>query len=218
MPLAFDNAKYNFEVKSNPSAENILKKYNIKTPYLISIGRLEEKKNTALMIKAFDLLKNKNLSDKIKNLSLVLVGGRGVGFKKVEDAFEESPYKNQIILTGWVEEDDLPILLSRAEIFLFPSLYEGFGLPILQAFACGVPVISSSTGGLPEVNIHTETGYIAEIGDISRMARYAVDLLTNESKHARFAKNARNRAVEVFDTASILPQYERFYENVMSGN
>lgn len=116
------------------------------------------------------------------------------------------------------KQDALVEILTAADLFLLPSQSESFGLSALEAMACGVPVISSSTGGLPEVNIHTETGYIAEIGDISRMARYAVDLLTNESKHARFAKNARNRAVEVFDTASILPQYERFYENVMSGN
>lgn len=116
------------------------------------------------------------------------------------------------------KQDALVEILTAADLFLLPSQSESFGLSALEAMACGVPVISSSTGGLPEVNIHTETGYIAEIGDISRMARYAVDLLTNESKHARFAKNARDRAVEVFDTASILPQYERFYEKVMNGN
>ncbi len=148
--------------------------------------------------------------------SRLLLVGDGPDRTECEKLCRELELCDSVHFLG--KQDALVEILTAADLFLLPSQSESFGLSALEAMACGVPVISSSTGGLPEVNIHTETGYIAEIGDISRMARYAVDLLTNETKHARFAKNARNRAVEVFDTASILPQYERFYEKVMNGN
>ena len=77
--------------------------------------------------------------------------------------------------------------------------------------SCEVPVVSSSVGGLPELQVHGETGYIAEIGDIDRMARYAIELLTNESKLALFRASCRKRAVENFDVNRIVNQYESYY-------
>ena len=107
-------------------------------------------------------------------------------------------------------------ILSASDIFLMPSQSESFGLSALEAMACEVPVISSSVGGLPELQIHGQTGYIAEIGDIDRMARYAIDLLTNSPKHQLFAKAARMRAME-FEASRIVSQYERYYERVLAG-
>jgi glycosyltransferase involved in cell wall biosynthesis len=81
--------------------------------------------------------------------------------------------------------------------------------------SCSVPVISSSIGGLPELNIHGETGYIAEIGDIERMAKYSVELLSNEKKYNLFSKNARERA-ETLSEEKIVPFYENFYEKILN--
>jgi glycosyltransferase involved in cell wall biosynthesis len=94
---------------------------------------------------------------------------------------------------------------------LMPSQSESFGLSALEAMACEVPVISSSVGGLPELQVHGETGFIAEIGDISRMARYAIDLLSSEPRHAQFRAACRARAVEQFDVHSIVSMYEEHY-------
>ena len=80
--------------------------------------------------------------------------------------------------------------------------------------SCGVPVISSSVGGLPELNLHGETGYIAEIGDVERMAKYAVELLTNEKRYEQLSANARKRA-EYFSEENIVPMYEKFYDKVL---
>lgn len=113
------------------------------------------------------------------------------------------------------KQDALVELLSASDLFLLPSQSESFGLSALEAMACGVPVISSSVGGIPEVNLHAQTGYIAELGDIDRMARYAIDLLTNEQKYALFSQKARARAVEHYDASIIVPQYERYYEKVL---
>jgi N-acetyl-alpha-D-glucosaminyl L-malate synthase BshA len=114
------------------------------------------------------------------------------------------------------KQDSLIELLSIADLFLIPSQTESFGLAALEAMSCEVPVISTSVGGLPELNLHGETGYIAEIGDIDRMAKYAIDLLTNEKKYSIFSKNARERAKE-FEENKIVTIYEEFYEKVLNG-
>jgi N-acetyl-alpha-D-glucosaminyl L-malate synthase BshA len=115
------------------------------------------------------------------------------------------------------KQQELIPLLSAADLMLMPSQSESFGLSALEAMACEVPVVSSSVGGLPELQVHGETGYIAEIGDIDRMARYAVELLTNEVRHTLFRSAARKRAVEQFDVHTIVTQYESYYEECLKG-
>jgi len=118
----------------------IVRKYNIEKPYLLSIGRLEEKKNTVRIIQAFDKIR---LQLTTYNLQLVLVGKPGHGYSKVKEAIQNSQFKNDIITPGWVSEDDLPALTRGASVFVFPSLAEGFGMPILEAMAAGAPVVTS---------------------------------------------------------------------------
>ena len=115
------------------------------------------------------------------------------------------------------KQTELVPILSSADLFLMPSQSESFGLSALEAMACEVPVISSSVGGLPELVVHGQTGFIAEIGDIDRMSRYAIDLLTNPSKHQLFAKASRQRAVE-FNSDKIIAQYEQYYEKILYGS
>lgn len=114
------------------------------------------------------------------------------------------------------KQDSIAELLSVSDVFLIPSQSESFGLSALEAMSCGVPVISSSIGGLPELNIHGETGYIAEFGDIERMAKYTIDLLTNKKKYDMFSVNARKRA-EQFNQDKVIPLYENFYNKILEG-
>jgi len=109
-------------------------------------------------------------------------------------------------------------ILTSSDLFLIPSQSESFGLAALEAMACGLPVISSSVGGLPELVRHNETGFIAEIGDIDRMAKYTLELLTNERKYKLFSENARKRAVDKFDKSKIVPLYEEHYLQVLNGH
>jgi len=111
---------------------------------------------------------------------------------------------------------ELVPILSAADLMLMPSQSESFGLSALEAMSCEVPVISSSVGGLPELQVHGETGYIAEIGDIDRMARYAVELLMNETKRELFGQACRKRAVEYFDVNRIVKDYMTYYEEVLA--
>ena len=113
------------------------------------------------------------------------------------------------------KQEGLVEILNSADVFLIPSQSESFGLAALEAMSCGLPVVSSSVGGLPELIRHNETGFIAEIGDIGRMAKYVVDLLTNERKYKLFSDNARERAVSVFDKSKVIPIYEKYYEQIL---
>ena len=114
------------------------------------------------------------------------------------------------------KQEALVEILTASDIFLIPSQSESFGLAALEAMACGLPVISSSVGGLPELVRHNESGFIAEIGDIDRMAKYAIDLLSNEKKYQVFSKNARKRAVDKFDNSKVIPIYEEYYKKVLN--
>lgn len=107
-------------------------------------------------------------------------------------------------------------LLSVADIFLLPSQNESFGLAALEALSCSVPVVASNVGGIPEVVSHGENGYLAEPGDIERMARYCIELASNRKKWQRFSAEARRAAVERFSAERIVPLYEKLYRRIAS--
>jgi L-malate glycosyltransferase len=113
------------------------------------------------------------------------------------------------------KQERLVDILTSSDLFLIPSQSESFGLAALEAMACGLPVLSSSVGGLPELVKHNETGFIFEIGDIDRMARYAIDLMTNDRKYELFSNNARKRSL-LFDKAAVIPMYENYYEKIFN--
>jgi N-acetyl-alpha-D-glucosaminyl L-malate synthase BshA len=164
----------------------------------------------------------KRVADTIKILAkvkkeipakLVLIGD-GPDRSDCERLARELDLHKDVFFLG--KQDGLAELLSVADVFLMPSQSESFGLSALEAMACGIPVVSSSVGGLPELIVHNEVGFIAEIGDIDRMAKYTVDLLSNEKKYNIFSRNARDRAVKHFDRKLILPQYIKHYEKVLN--
>jgi N-acetyl-alpha-D-glucosaminyl L-malate synthase BshA len=114
------------------------------------------------------------------------------------------------------KQEALVEILSSSDLFLIPSQSESFGLAALEAMACGLPVVSSSVGGLPELVKHNETGFIAEIGDVDRMAKYALELLSNDKKYKLFSENSRQRAVSKFDKSIVVPLYEEYYELILN--
>ena len=112
------------------------------------------------------------------------------------------------------KQDAIEELLAISDLFLLPSGNESFGLVALEAMACEVPVISSNIGGLPEVNIHGETGFLSNVGAIDEMAKNALTLLESPELLSRFRQNAFKQAKR-FDIGVILPQYEDYYNEVM---
>lgn len=146
--------------------------------------------------------------------SVLILIGDGPDRSQCEMLCREFGIEKKVRFLG--KQVELVPILSAVDLFLMPSQSESFGLSALEAMACEVPVISSSVGGLPELQVHGQTGFIAEIGDIDRMARYAIDLLTNAQKYKLFAEAARKRAIE-FESSKIISQYEQYYERVLAG-
>jgi N-acetyl-alpha-D-glucosaminyl L-malate synthase BshA len=160
-----------------------------------------------------DTIKILNNVNKEIPTKLVLVGD-GPDRSECERLTRELDLQKNVIFLG--KQDGLVEILSAADLFLMPSQSESFGLSALEAMSCGVPAVSSSVGGLPELIIHNETGYIAEIGDVDRMAKYTVELLTNEKRYKSFSKNSRDRAVNYFDKNLIVPKYVEYYEKILN--
>jgi len=120
---------------------------------------------------------------------------------------------NDVLFLG--KQDDVHEKLALADIMLLPSELESFGLAALEAMACEVVPITTRVGGLPEVIEHGVSGYMADVGDVDTMARYAVELLGDESKLKEMGKAARKVAQSRFCSSKIVPQYEEFYRRVV---
>jgi len=141
---------------------------------------------------------------------LILVGD-GPERRAMESLCREFGLCDEIRFLG--KQDAVEEILSIADLFIIPSENESFGLAALEAMACEVPVISSNAGGLPEVNIHDETGYLANVGDVDKMAEYGINMLSNETLHNRLKAGAYKQALK-FHIDNILPQYEAYYKKV----
>jgi glycosyltransferase involved in cell wall biosynthesis len=115
------------------------------------------------------------------------------------------------------EQDQVLPLLSIADVFLLPSAQESFGLAALEAMACGVPVVASNVGGLPEVIDHGRSGFLHPPDDLDGMARSAVSLLTDARLHGQVAAEALGKVRREFCEEKIVPLYEGFYEEVLAG-
>ncbi|PIU45005.1 MAG: N-acetyl-alpha-D-glucosaminyl L-malate synthase BshA [Ignavibacteriales bacterium CG07_land_8_20_14_0_80_59_12] len=173
---------------------------------LVHVSNFRAVKRVTDVIRIFDVVR-KSVPSK-----LVLVGD-GPDRSVCEKLCHDLGIDHEVRFLG--KQTNLVEIHSASDLFLMPSQSESFGLSALEAMACEVPVVSSSVGGLPELVVHGETGYIAEIGDIDRMARYAIDLLRNEEKRLRFAEAGRRRAVEQFNSEKIVDQYETYYRTVL---
>jgi N-acetyl-alpha-D-glucosaminyl L-malate synthase BshA len=112
-------------------------------------------------------------------------------------------------------QDSAEEILACADVLLLPSELESFGLAALEAMACGVPVIGSDAGGLPEVVHHAETGYLLPVGDIEGMAARTVELLKDDERRRAMGQAGRRRAASLFNAERLVGQYERYYERVL---
>lgn len=155
-----------------------------------------------------DVLLSFEIISKEIDVKLILVGD-GPERSALEKISRESQYRNNIYFLGSLKSTKE--VLNISDLFFLPSSTESFGLSALEAMACGVPVISTKTGGIPEVVIDGESGYLSDVGDVKEMSSNAVEILSNENKLLLFKENALKQAMK-FDVKQILPRYEKIYE------
>jgi N-acetyl-alpha-D-glucosaminyl L-malate synthase BshA len=174
-------------------------------PMLIHISNFRPVKRVMDVMQVFAKVREQ------RNATLVLIGD-GPERSKAEQYAREHQLLN-VVFVGNVKN---PMeLLSAADVMLLPSESESFGLAALEAMACGVPVISSNAGGLPELNRHGVSGLMSDVGDVSEMAKQVLYLIETPDRLNKFKKQAKERS-ESFNLKTVLPQYEAIYEHVLN--
>ena len=199
-----------YRVLPTDRVARILQRYHLKPGYILHVGTLEPRKNIERLIGAFEILVQKMGRSKEQ---LVLVGSKGWLCEKIYRRLENSPRKGQIVWCGYVPEEDLPYLYNGAAFLVYPSLYEGFGLPVIEAMACGVPVITSGVSSLPEVA--GGAGVLVDPYDTQALAAAMHRLLIDPDQRAKLAVKGIRRAGD-FSWEKMARQILSLYEEAAS--
>ncbi|MBI4137288.1 glycosyltransferase family 4 protein [Candidatus Roizmanbacteria bacterium] len=155
--------------------ENILTKYRIRGNYILYVGTLQPRKNIVRLIEAFHLVNKKNVQNGKKGLQLVIVGKKGWLFDTIFAKAKDLGLADQVIFTGFVPDEELPVLYAHAQCFCLVSLYEGFGFPVLEAMREGTPVIASNISSLPE--LVEDAGILVNPEEVTDIAHGIIDVL-----------------------------------------
>jgi glycosyltransferase involved in cell wall biosynthesis len=163
-------------------------KYNLPSRFILSVGTIEPRKNHLALLHAYEKLR----ATTGEEIGLVIVGRRGWKAQGFLSALARSPVRDSVILAGQVADEDLPAIYNLAECFAYPSWYEGFGLPPLEAMACGVPVICANNSSLPEVV--GDAGLLVDSSDDEGLARAMLQVTSQEDLRSTMAAQGKARA------------------------
>lgn len=166
---------------TNDEKKFLLKKYNLPNEYVLFVSVLEERKNILGIIKISDILKSKGY-----HINFLLIGREGFGYKKIEQ--ELIARRDRIIVLNDISDDDLVKIYNISKAFIFPTLYEGFGLPPLEAMKCGVPVLASNNSSLPEVV--GEGGLMAAANDYDFFAGSIIKIFNDDNFYNQMKEKA----------------------------
>jgi len=169
-------------------AAQVRERYRLPDNYILYVGNIEPRKNLPVLLKAFDQIKEKSFVPH----QLVILGQRAWMYGAVDSTWQALKAKDHVVFTGYVPAEDLPAIYSLADVFVYPSLYEGFGLPVLEAMACGTPVITSNTSSLPEV-----AGDAAELVDprsVDALSRALCRLIHDHNYRQQLVRKGLERA------------------------
>jgi glycosyltransferase involved in cell wall biosynthesis len=178
-------------VRERSRLEALKKKYGIEREYLLSVGNLQPRKNLARLIRAYTHLR---ASGEEFRYQLVIVGKRAWLYKHIFHEAHRSRYAGDVILTDYVPESDLPGLYSGATAFVYPSIFEGFGLPVVEAMACGTPVVTSNSSALPEVV--GEAGLMVDPYDEEALAKAILRVVEDAQLRARLSEKSLLQAAK----------------------
>jgi glycosyltransferase involved in cell wall biosynthesis len=169
--------------------KRVTNKYRLPGKFILYVGLIEPRKNLPLLINAY-----KKLVDDGTDHNLVLVGRFGWIFDEVLQQIEKLNLTDKVILTGYVEQVDLPMVYNLCDLFVYPTLYEGFGLPALEAMACGIPVITTDVSSLPE--IVGEAGLLVSPNDVEALFEGINKVLYDEGLRLNMARRGTKQAAK----------------------
>jgi glycosyltransferase involved in cell wall biosynthesis len=162
-----------FQAITDPAQLDVIRaKYKLPIRFILYVSTIEPRKNLITLLEAYAVLRRS-----LPEVGLVIAGGKGWLYEGFFDRLRTLGLEPQVTLTGFVPEADLPALLSCAEVFAYPSVFEGFGLPPLEAMACGVPVVASNASSIPEVV--GEAGLLIEPKDVAAWIEALSGVLLN---------------------------------------
>lgn len=187
--------------------EAVIQRYNLRTPYILYVGTLEPRKNIIKLIESFNRFKQ----DTGLPHQLVLVGKKGWKSKPMFKSIKNSPYTSDIIWLGYLDKNDLPSLYTMAEVFVYPSIYEGFGLPILEAMACGTPVITTHSSSLPEVG--GQAVVYSDVESVQKLSQHITTLCTNPSEREKYRSLGLAQA-QKFNWTKTAERYLNIFDSV----
>lgn len=189
-PNGVDHDEY-YPRDKEESLNRVQSRYHIRRPYLLYVSRIEHPgKNHARLIQAFGRMKSRVGVPH----QLVLAGGDWDRSEEVHQLADQSPHRKDILFTGFVDHEDLPYLYCGADIFVFPSLYEGFGIPILEAMACGTPVACSNVSSMPEVA--GDAAPMFDPNEEEEIADTMEQLLSNAARREEYVQRGLARSQE----------------------
>lgn len=190
--------------------EAVLAKYGLPAEYLLYVGTIQPRKNLDTLIKAFNILKQNGTVDH----KLVIVGRKGWLYERLFADIKAMNLESDIIFTGFVPDEELPYIYDHARVFAYLSLFEGFGLPPLEAMACGVPVITSNTTSLPEVV--GDAGITVPPTDVTAVVA-AFEKVLSQPEIARHMQEAGRARAELFSWEAAARQTLVAYRDAVAG-
>jgi glycosyltransferase involved in cell wall biosynthesis len=187
--------------------EKVREKYRIREDYILSVGTLEPRKNLKGLIEAYDRSRAK------EDFLLVLAGGEGWKYQHIFRLVKKLKLEDRVVFCGYVPDSDLPELYNGASLFVYPSIYEGFGLPPLEALACGVPVIVSHTTSLPEVV--GDAGIYVSPFDIEQIS-FSIDTALSDGKLLHTLRDQGPKRARLFSWEKTARETLRLYQQLAS--
>lgn len=206
--VVHEAAAPHFRPQPAEKVEAVRRRYGLPDRYLLSVGTIEPRKNLIRLLEAFERLYADRLTD-----GWVVVGKRGWLYDDFFARLEQSPARNAVVLPGYVADEDLPAVYAGAQALVFPTLYEGFGLPVLEAMACGTPVVASDTSSVPEVG--GSAALYFDPTDVEGMVEAISRLLRDLALQAELRRRGLARAGE-FSWSKTAGETETVYQRVLA--
>jgi glycosyltransferase involved in cell wall biosynthesis len=179
-----------FHPEGDPAVlQAVRQKYQLPARFVLFVGLLEPRKNLPALLQAFS-----SLPSQTPEVKLVITGRQGWMYAQTLQLVQSLGLTERVHFTGYVEQSDLPRVYNLAEIAVYPSLYEGFGLPVLEAMACGTPVITSNVSSMPEIT--AEAGVLVPPGEVPALAQAIEHLLSDPTERQRRSALGLQRAAQ----------------------